>query len=156
MFKKIISVISVLFVTLSFIGCQNNSVTVPDKVNVNQGITHNKIEFKVLLANEYSLSTIEPIKNKRGFKIIKEDNNYTYIFIGLGEKMTGGYSVKVNGVEDIEGSTNILIQETSPAKDAIVMQAINYPYSVVRIDKNTAPKFNIIIENKKAEKISEL
>ncbi|WP_350344172.1 protease complex subunit PrcB family protein [Proteinivorax tanatarense] len=49
-----------------------------------------------------------------------------YVYIALGERPTGGYSIKVS-VEETKEKIIVKYQELKPDKDDIVTQAITYP-----------------------------
>jgi hypothetical protein len=51
----------------------------------------------------------------------------------MGEKNTGGYSIGVEKVEETDKNIIITIKEVSPAPDAMTMQVITYPYTVVKV-----------------------
>ncbi|MNF10763.1 hypothetical protein D3C80_2118070 [compost metagenome] len=51
----------------------------------------------------------------------------------MGEKNTSGYSIDVEKVEETDKNIIITVKENSPAKDAMTMQVISYPYTVVKI-----------------------
>lgn len=61
-----------------------------------------------------------------------------------GEKPTGGYSIKVTSVEDIEGITKITAAETEPGENVLVTQALTYPVSLVKFT-GTAENFKAFI-----------
>src|SRR4029079_1061906 len=52
----------------------------------------------------------------------------------LGEKPTGGYGVEISSAEVADRSLTIFLKETSPKPGAIVTQAINQPFHIVRIE----------------------
>lgn len=56
-----------------------------------------------------------------------------YVILNMGEKNTGGYSIGVEKVEETDKNIIITVKEHSPAPDAMVMQVITYPYTVVRV-----------------------
>ena len=62
-----------------------------------------------------------------------DSSNSNYIILNMGEKNTGGYSIGVDKVEETDKNIIITVKENSPAKDAMVMQVITYPYTVVKI-----------------------
>jgi len=51
----------------------------------------------------------------------------------MGEKNTSGYSIDVEKVEETDKNIIITVKENSPAQDAMTMQVISYPYTVVKI-----------------------
>ena len=121
------------------------------KENDNKGITSNTIDFEKiddvseLPANIQTF--IQEIKNKRGFAYFKENGAYIMI-ITLGEKPSGGFNVKVEAVEDIEGITKVTVREHEPGPDDIVTMALTYPYTIVRI-KGVTENFKVV--NQKGE-----
>ncbi|OXG00501.1 protease stability complex PrcB-like protein [Flavobacterium araucananum] len=60
-------------------------------------------------------------------------NNSNYIILNMGEKNTGGYSIGVEKVEETDKNIIITVKENNPAPDAMVLQVITYPYTVVKI-----------------------
>ena len=60
-------------------------------------------------------------------------SNANYVVLNMGEKNTGGYSIAVEKVEETDKNIVITVKEVSPAPDAMVMQVITYPYTVVKI-----------------------
>lgn len=60
-------------------------------------------------------------------------NNSNYVILNMGEKNTGGYSIGVDKVEETDKNIIITVKENAPATDAMVMQVITYPYTVVKI-----------------------
>jgi hypothetical protein len=53
-----------------------------------------------------------------------------------GEKPTGGYSIRITGVQQQGRSLVVSYSETSPGPDAMVTQVITAPAHLVRIDKS--------------------
>lgn len=126
-----------------------------DKKQIPQGFTVNKIEFSELKENELPANmanSIKILKANRGY-IYEEVKNEYYIVIFSGKKPTGGYSIKVNSVEDVEGRTNIIVEENSPKPEQIVTQAITYPYTIIKASQITP---NFTIKNTKGESFEEL
>lgn len=164
--KKRIIIAFLLVVLMIFTGCNNKSVDTnqpTDKPNVNvpsatmtppQGFTVNKIDFQVVNFDDLASEKIEFINNLatlRGYYYWRDDNGKYTLFIGMGEKPTGGFSIKVISVEDNEGKTNILVEETIPKKDDIVSQALTYPYLVIEM-KGITDQFNIANTSKEEYK----
>jgi hypothetical protein len=59
--------------------------------------------------------------------------NSNYVILSMGEKNTGGYSIEIEKVEETDKNIIITVKEKNPAPDAMVTQAITYPYTVVKI-----------------------
>jgi hypothetical protein len=66
---------------------------------------------------------------------MKQDDTSTsnYIVLNMGEKNSGGYSIGIEKVEETDKNIIITVKEKNPAPDAMVMQVITYPYTVVKI-----------------------
>lgn len=112
-----------------------------------KGITVNKISFEEVAEADISdtlRDKIESSKFHKGF-VYEEVDGYYYIAIFSGEKSTGGYGIKAVSIEDNEGATNIFVEETAPAEGDFVLEAITYPYTVI---KATGITPNITIFNK--------
>lgn len=85
---------------------------------------------------------IDGLKAKRGFLEFKVDDRY-FVWIGSGEKMTGGYAIKVVDVTKREGVTVITVEETQPKKGDMVTEALTYPYVIVKLESSTG-KFEVV------------
>ena len=71
----------------------------------------------------------------------------------MGEKNSGGYSLKIKEVNKIDDKTEIIVEEIAPGKDETVTMALTTPTIVVEFP--TYQK-NIIIKNTEDEEFSEL
>ncbi|MTI80897.1 MAG: protease complex subunit PrcB family protein [Firmicutes bacterium] len=80
---------------------------------------------------------ISLVHNHRGYGIIKEQGDEAIIYVGSGEKPTGGYNIEVTSVKDVAGTTVITVKETSPSKDKMLIQMISYPYTVIKVSNIT-------------------
>jgi hypothetical protein len=69
--------------------------------------------------------------------------------IASGLKATGGFGIEVLLVEDNEGKTNVSVSETSPDPDAMVTQAIEYPFVLIQF-KGTTDDFSIVNQDGEA------
>jgi hypothetical protein len=106
----------------------------------NQGFTVNQIAFEVVdetTLSEQMLTEIETLKLSRGYYSWLQDDGSYLIFIGAGEKPTGGYTIEVTSMEDNEGKTNIFVKEAPPADNVRVMQVISYPYVIIKASQIT-------------------
>ncbi len=100
----------------------------------NQGITVNKIIFEVLEIENLSeqiRNEIEVLKLQKGYEFWQQEDGSYLIMIGAGEKLTGGYGIEVEAVEDNEGKTVISVIEHEPVGD-MNLQALTYPFVVIK------------------------
>lgn len=98
--------------------------------HVSQGITTNNVKFTVIsdvsVLPEGYQQQINNLRTQRGYFYSQNGDNFIMTFLS-GERNTGGYGIKVLSVEDIEGITKVIVEETSPAEGMIVPQMITYP-----------------------------
>lgn len=161
--KKVIEALLVLVVLVSLVSCgkdkpsdqgtpintQSPSSNIPTTPPP-QGITVNKIDFievNITDLNEVQIDQINNFASVGGYYYWADGKGGYIVFIGMGEKPTGGFSIKVLSVEDNEGRTNIFIEEISPKADDVVTQALTYPYIVIEI-KGVTNRFSIITNSK--------
>ncbi len=66
-------------------------------------------------------------------------NTATIVAIFMGEKNTGGYSVKVTSVVENENEITVKIKETHPKPNEIVTMIITQPFTIVKINNTNKP-----------------
>lgn len=132
--KKVISVL-IVFVLISC-GAKKTSDSgskVLYEVLTEQSDGGGNIKFFEILTepNEIKMLENDPLLADK----MKHDdiNNSNYIILNMGEKNTGGYSIGVEKVEETDKNIIITVKEHNPAPDAMVMQVITYPYTVVKV-----------------------
>lgn len=115
-------------------------------------LIYNKLKFDIISydkAPDALTKEIDLCKTNKDFLYYKDKNSSDlYVAVMAGEKPTGGYGIKVNFVEDVEGRANILVEETSPDKNAILPQLVTYPYTII---KAQLPAFSISVKNSSGE-----
>ncbi len=92
---------------------------------------------------------------KKGYYVdtLNQPNAPYYYIICMGEKNTGGYSLKIKEVNKIAKKTEIIVEEIEPAEGDIVTTALTYPTVIVKFQESQE---NIIIKNTKGEEFSRL
>ncbi|EQB89411.1 hypothetical protein J2Z44_002599 [Clostridium punense] len=148
--KKSLIILVVLLVILIptfvlIIGKEKNNMEKPTSTKLenkepergeNQGITVNKLEVIYLNPSEAEKTlgtSYTSIKRLKGYKLITV-NNEVYLYIGLGKKNTGGYTLEVVNLEDSEGILNVQVNIQQPKEGDIVTQAITYPHKVLKLN----------------------
>ncbi|MFN3165862.1 MAG: protease complex subunit PrcB family protein [Phycisphaeraceae bacterium] len=63
---------------------------------------------------------------------------YDLVIVALGEQMTGGYAVEINAIQQVGDELAVTGKATRPGPDAIVTQALTYPYDAVIIANTDA------------------
>lgn len=149
--KKSLIILAVLLIILvpTYVGAMNkkNPSNLDKPVNVepqrnegNKGITVNQLDIlyveedkaQELLGEKYT-----NLRELKGYKVITV-NNETYLYIGLGEKSTGGYGIEVTRLEDNEGILNVEVNVIQPKPGDMVTQVITYPHKILKL--NFTPK----------------
>ncbi len=57
------------------------------------------------------------------------------VIVTLGERPTGGYGVRIHGVQRHNNTLYVQGVETQPGSDAVVTQALTHPYAAVEVEK---------------------
>ncbi|MEN2402216.1 protease complex subunit PrcB family protein [Flavobacterium sp. MC2016-06] len=130
--KKVISVL-VVFVLVSCGAKKASNTSALYEVLTTQSDGGGNIKFFEILTepNEIKMLENDPLLSSK----MKHDDISTsnYVILNMGEKNTGGYSIAVEKVEETDKNIIITVKENSPAPDAMTMQVITYPYTVVKI-----------------------
>ncbi|KAF2508806.1 protease complex subunit PrcB family protein [Flavobacterium foetidum] len=131
--KKVVSIIAV-FILFSC-GVKKTSGTAPlYEVLTTQSNGGGNIKFFEILTepNEIKMLENDPLLADK----VKETdtNSANYVILNMGEKNTSGYSIEVVNVEETDKNIIITVKENSPSPDAMTMQMISYPYTVVKIN----------------------
>ena len=119
---------------------EDNNGTLPEKGQVGT------MKYEILGKDTYG-NLMEKTK-ERGYYVdqLEQLDTPYFIVIYSGKKNTGGYDVKIVDLGLNDGELIITVEETSPAPDSAVTQAIDYPYCVLKLDK--MPKdFKIVNTN---------
>ncbi|KFF05591.1 protease complex subunit PrcB family protein [Flavobacterium reichenbachii] len=130
--KKVISVLAV-FVLVSCGAKKAVNSSALYEVLTTQSDGGGNIKFFEILTepNEIKMLENDPLlasKVKEG-----DTNTSNYVILNMGEKNTSGYSIAVEKVEETDKNIIITVKESGPSPDAMVMQVISYPYTVVKI-----------------------
>lgn len=118
-------------VTKSGEAIKNTNTIRPDE---NMGITINKIYFDKIETNTKV--------TKRGYFVEPRTDGYD-ITICSGEKPSAGYGISVKMIEDNEGKTNIVVEETEPIARQSYALVITHPTTTISIGNNISPDFHV-------------
>ena len=90
-------------------------------------------EYTVLSSSDKSV----PTQKNRGYYIdsTEEPGAPCCFIICSGQKSTGGYGIRITDLGINGDRLYIVAEETSPAEDAMVTEAIDYPYCVLELDR---------------------
>ena len=130
--KKVISILAV-FVLISCGAKKTSDSKALYEVLTTQSDGGGNIKFYEILTepNEIKMLENDPLLAD---KMKQADiNTSNYVILNMGEKNTGGYSIGVEKVEETDKNIIITVKENNPAPDAMTMQVITYPYTVVKV-----------------------
>lgn len=91
------------------------------------------IKFFEILTESNEIKMLESDPHLKEKMKHDDTSNSNYVVLNMGEKNTGGYSIGVEKVEETDKNIIITVKEHNPAPDAMVMQVITYPYTVVKV-----------------------
>lgn len=145
--RKIMFLLMLGFIILT-VGCSDSSETNSSKYK-DKGVEY------VLVENipQDVVNGISNIKEKRGYKVIDSEEEGNFIFIGLGEKPTGGYDLAVEEIEREDDVIKITILEYQPKTNDMVTQALTYPYIVIKVEDEVEELKVVTTKRKELEKI---
>jgi len=131
--KKVISFV-VVFILISCGAKKTTDSKGLYEVLTQQSDGGGNIKFFEILTepNEIAMLQSDPLlkdKMKQG-----DINNSNYVILNMGQKNTGGYSIDVEKVEETDSNIIITVKENNPAPDAMLMQVITYPYTVIKVN----------------------
>lgn len=126
--KKIVAFILVLCIGLGVFGC-NGVDEAPGDTDCQP------IEYEIMDENDVSQKIKEKMfeKQKDPYFFYSSDGNEMYIAIGYGEKPTGGYSIKIESVDQCGEVIIVKTELIEPSKEDVVSTAITYPSIILKI-----------------------
>lgn len=106
----------------------------------NKGTLMNDLEYEISKGDSYNAKF-----KQRGYCIDRVDNKYQYI-ICSGERSTGGYGIKITGLDCLDcGTVIVTVEETAPTPDMVVTEALTYPNCAITFSHE--PPDGIIIKD---------
>lgn len=122
--------------------------------NVNETENNKNVTFSIVEEfDEEALKIIDEKTKEKGYGILSQDDNSVVIFIASGEKPSGGYDIEVKAVEEKDGVITIIVEETAPEGGAMVITALTYPYTVIRLDTKAT---EFVVVNTEGEEFTNL
>ncbi len=79
---------------------------------------------------------LNQLSKNRGYTIIKSEEDTFLLFVALGEKSTGGYSLKRKELKIENESITVVIEEIEPAPGTMVTEAFTYPHKIFWLKGN--------------------
>lgn len=138
--KRGIFLMSIVLIPIVLAGCgPSTGVTRPEEVAFQIVQLENLQNDKAVLPDN---NTAINLLSKSGGKFHFSDGNDLILFIGLGQRKTAGYNIKVKSIKTYNNGAayDVIIEEIKPAKGDIVVQVITYPYVLVNLGHVSSPK----------------
>ena len=137
-----------LMLSLCLTGCETTAVVKNDdkpvitaaaSLSIQQQIIGQSMALK--LPNVFLINTEAQLNGTRSNKLKKLDvdfNTQSVVLITLGEQKTGGYWVKITGIQ-AAGNGDAFVQATvnKPSKTDTVTQGLTYPFAAIVTGKIT-------------------
>ncbi len=132
LYKKITAFTLLFILSLSTIGCSNNSGDIKKLKD---------LEFTVVEDADLpeKLANFIETKKENPCKFTYSNEDYLYIIQGYGAQKSGGYSISVTDLFLSENAIYIKTNLIGPGKDEPVTQNITYPYVVVKVEYMDKP-----------------
>lgn len=102
-----------------------------------QGITKSPVKFEVVGYDQLpaeAKAAVDTRDEMPFMRVFEGPNDTQYVLISLGRRPTGGFRVKIESVEDVEGRISVVFSEIKPGKGEMVTQVITYPWLAIRVD----------------------
>lgn len=126
----------------SFSGVQKVTViSEPSNTSpADKGTLMNDLEYEISTGDSYNSQY-----KQCGYCIDVVDGKYQYT-ICSGERSTGGYGIKIKGLDCLDcGTVIVTVEETAPAPDMVVTEAFTYPNCAITFSHE--PPDGIIIKD---------
>lgn len=102
-----------------------------------QGITTNPVKFEAVGYDQLPAEVKAAVDARDDMpftRVFKGAKDTQYVLICLGRRPTGGFGVRIESVEDVEGRVSVVFSETKPGKGEMVTQVITHPWLAIRVD----------------------
>ncbi|KAF2340825.1 protease complex subunit PrcB family protein [Flavobacterium tistrianum] len=136
--KKVISILAVFVLISCGVKKAGSSNTSLYEVLTTQSDGGGNIKFFEILTEPNEIKMLENDPNLTHKMKDPDVQDYNYVILNMGEKNTSGYTIDVEKVEETDKNIIITVKENNPPKDAMTMQVISYPYTVVKIHSKKA------------------
>lgn len=100
------------------------------------------IRFFEILSETREIKMLQNDENLRKKINTTDVQNSNFVILNMGEKATGGYSIRIDSVIETDKNIIITVKDNSPKAGATVTQMITHPFCVVKINS----KKDIIIK----------
>lgn len=123
---------------ISLFSCKT-TIKVPEKkplyeVLLQQSNGGANINFYEILSEANEIKMLLKDEKLKGKITATDVNESNFVVLNMGEKPTSGYAITVESVTETADEIVLKVKEIVPDSDAMLMQLISYPYTVVKIN----------------------
>jgi hypothetical protein len=131
--RKILIILIILSLVVISVGC--------NPIEENVDLTEpTEFDYEVIeedaLENKGAKEWYEENKENYGSYTHAISEEEKYLLVSAGEKRTGGYSLEIEGVNELSQMITFNINLNEPSEDDMVTQALTYPNLLVKITAN--------------------
>lgn len=62
-------------------------------------------------------------------------NEYQIVLVAMGMKTSGGYSIKIESINNTSGNYLVNVLETSPGKSCVTTEVVTFPFQLIQVKK---------------------
>jgi len=149
--RRIIFLLALISILVLSVGCN----VVEEDVDLTEPT---EFDYEIIEENdleEVAKEWYEENKEDYGFYTHAVSEQEKYLLVSAGEKTTGGYSLEIEGVNELSQMITFNVNLNEPSPDDMVTQALTYPNLLVRITANESFEVDAIL-NFDADQSNEL
>jgi hypothetical protein len=142
--KNLKKIISLMSLSILFMSCKPKQIVIEEndvyEVVYKSQIGGKKVKSNVIIKNYEDFNALISelnIGEEEYGKLLNIDlEKHDLLVCFLGEKTTGGYDIDVEKVKFSPNSSEVILKEFVPEKNAMVTTALTTPYMFVTLPKN--------------------
>ena len=129
--------IPLVFIVFACNSMKNNAETKPSKsslftILVSSDYQGRDTESNVIIDNQKALNTLfQSVGNEEVPKVDFAKNQVVALFLGM--KKTGGYSISIDKIQEIDGKLILYKKVNRPKSDEMVTMALTNPFVIAEI-----------------------
>jgi uncharacterized lipoprotein YajG len=135
---------------------KDEKLTQDDSINIDDATTNEDVttvNYEIIPFDTLSAeiqNEVDFLKQSEGYFMWNDPQKGNIVFIGMGLKPSGGFSIDLEKVELIEGVLHVFVNTSDPGPDDMVTQALMYPFALIQLD--SAVSYDSIRVNNQEDK----
>lgn len=140
--RRIIFLVALISILILSVGCN----AVEEDVDITEPT---EFDYEIIeedaLEEETAKEWYDENKESYGFYTHAISDQEKYLLVSAGEKSTGGYSLEIDGVNEVSQMITFNINLNEPSEDDMVTQALTYPNLLVKITADESFEVDAIL-----------